>query len=101
MQMQEEVPKDEGRTRSVGEMLAASESGFSYSPGSGTEVFPEVPQSDRSRRRCFHTCTFVPAGTVVPSSTISVAPVLPTFSHERARGAGPLITDPSAAKVDP
>ena len=101
MQMQKNVAENKCRARSVGERFTASKCGFKNAARGSPQVTRNLPET--ARRWCLraHDSTFVPAGTVAPSSIISFPPAALTFSHARASGAGPFVTEPSAAKREP
>src|SRR6476659_41162 len=107
VEMEKDIAKDKRRARPIRSRLPRSEHGFIQTARYRSQVFHEaLDRRSVSRvrfwRDLIHTVTVVPVGTFFPSSTIKLSPPKCfTSSQGKAFGAGPLITDPSLANLEP
>jgi hypothetical protein len=101
VQVQEDVAEDEGRPRAVGGRRAGPEGGIPEPARRGLQVVDELAQRVFRGGGGGHACTLVPAGTVAPSSMVTIPPLTLTLSQGSGCGAGPRVTSPSALKREP
>ena len=101
VQVEEDVVEDEGRPRAIRGRCAGAQRRLADTARRLTQVVRKAPERGRSIGAGAHAFTFVPAGTVAPSSTTTVVPSVVTLIQLNAVGAGPRTTAPSRAKADP